>query len=313
MHHISHELKTPLAVIQGNIRVLKRKLEHLSSAVNLQNTMTALERNLARLFDISKETDEIFTVSQELEAGFLLNDLSHLWHRIEGLSDIPSAVQPHLDAVKAWLSQHLSGDVESFQSIDLFPLALDVLERVKRLSVQRKMRFQAEGASGLFIRMDPLILQNVVEGLLRNAVENTPDGGAICLKVEQSRDRVLLHIMDTGIGITEENQVHVFGGLFHPNETESYSSKKPYDFGAGGKGLDLLRMKVYGKRFGFDLSLTSKRCIYIPTDQDQCPGAISVCAHVEGPEGCAASGGTTFTLSFPVSTPSRPDPTQKEG
>lgn len=312
MHHISHELKTPLAVVQGNIRILKRKVEGLSIAANLQNTLEALERNLARLFDISTETDEIFRVSRELEAGALLDDLDRFWQRIEGLPDIPPTVQPHLDAVKAWLSQHLSGSVESFQSIDLFPFALEVLEMVKRLSGHRNIRYQSEGKPGLFIHMDPQILQNVVEGLLRNAVENTPDGGTIRLRVEQKRDRVLLHIIDTGIGITEEDQAYIFGGLFHTNETELYSSKKPYDFGAGGKGLDLLRMKVYGQRFGFDLSLTSKRCVYIPTDQDQCPGVISRCPHVENPEECAASGGTTFTVSFPVKTSSHPDQTQKE-
>jgi len=81
--------------------------------------------------------------------------------------------------------------------------------------------------------------------------------------VEQENAKVVLRIRDHGIGITKENQAYVFDGLFHTKETELYASKKPYDFGAGGKGLDLLRMKVYGQRFDFDLSMTSKRCVYI--------------------------------------------------
>jgi signal transduction histidine kinase len=155
-----------------------------------------------------------------------------------------------------------------------------------------------EGKNDLFVFIDPLILQKVVEGLLRNAVENTPDGGKIRLSVEQKQGKVMLHVTDYGVGITEENQAYIFHGLFHTKETELYASKKPYDFGAGGKGLDLLRMKVYGQRFGFDLSMTSKRCVYIPTDQDQCPGDISECPHVADAEACIASGGTTFTIAF---------------
>jgi len=303
---ISHELRTPLSVIQGNLRLLKKELKRLPIGANLQNTMSTLERNLARLSRISIETDEIFRVSRELEAGVLVDNLDRLWQRIEDLSDMPSDVRFHFDALKSWLNQYLSGSTESFQSINLFPFVLDVLERVKQLSSHRNIRFRVEGKNDLFVFVDPLILQNVVEGLLRNAVENTPDGGAIRLLVEEKNGKILFHVKDYGIGITEGNQAYVFDGLFHTKEMELYASKKPYDFGAGGKGLDLLRMKVYGQRFGFDLSMMSKRCIYIPTDKDQCPGDISRCPHVRNAEECAASGGTTFTIAFPPKQPSQP-------
>jgi PAS domain S-box-containing protein len=304
--HISHELRTPLSVIQGNIRLLKRKLKLLPIDANLQNIIEILERNLARLFDISKETDEIFRVSQELEAGALLDNLDGLWQRMEELSDMPRDVRSHLDALIAWLRQYLSGSTESFQSINLFPFVLDVLEKVKQLSGHRNIRFQVEGKNDLFVFIDPLILQNVVEGLLRNAIENTPDGGTIRLGVEQKQGKIELHITDYGVGITEENQAYIFDGLFHAKDTVLYASKKPYDFGAGGKGLDLLRMKIYGQRFGFDLSMASKRCVYIPTDRDQCPGDISRCPHVGSARECAESGGTTFTVAFHPKKASQP-------
>jgi signal transduction histidine kinase len=181
-----------------------------------------------------------------------------------------------------------------------------VLERVKQLSNHRNIRFQVEGKDDLFVFIDPLILQNIVEGLLRNSVENTPDEGTIRLAVEKKHGKIVLHITDDGVGITEENQAYIFDGLFHTKETVLYASKNPYDFGAGGKGLDLLRMKVYGQRFGFDLSMTSKRCVYIPTDRDQCPGDISRCPHVGSTKECAASGGTTFTVAFQPKKASQP-------
>lgn len=303
---ISHELRTPLSVIQGNLRLLKKKLKPLSVDPNLQNTMETLERNLGRLFSISRETDEIFRVSREIEAGVLLDSLDRLWQRIEDLSEMPPEVLEHFNSLKSWLSQYLSGSTEAYQSVNLFPFALDVLERVKQLSSHRNIRFRVEGKNNLFVVIDPLILQSVVEGLLRNAVENTPDGGTIRLVVEEKNGKVALHVRDDGVGIIEEDQPSIFDGLFHTKETELYASKNPYDFGAGGKGLDLYRMKIYGQRFGFDLSMTSKRCVYIPTDQDQCPGDISRCPHLSRAEECAASGGTTFTVAFPAKQASQP-------
>jgi len=58
-------------------------------------------------------------------------------------------------------------------------------------------------------------------------------------------------------------------------------------------------------RFGFDLSLESQRCLYVPTDRDLCPGRISPCPHCHGPEDCFAFGGSTFCVSFPIAEEKR--------
>jgi signal transduction histidine kinase len=150
------------------------------------------------------------------------------------------------------------------------------------------------------VTIDPGILENILVGLLKNAVENTPDEGTIRILSEQKDDRFFLKVRDFGIGITEENQKSIFDGLFHTQETDLYTSRKPYDFNAGGKGLDLLKMKLYGRRFGFDISVESRRCVHLPTDGNVCPGRISACPHCQGPEDCLSYGESTFCVSFPA-------------
>ena len=300
VNHISHELKTPLAVIQGNVRILRRKLDGLSLTDNFSGLLETLERNLERLFVISKETDEIFHVSQELEASVILDDLDHLLQRMEDVSEVNDETRAHWRALKEWTDRFLSGNTETFQSIDLLSFVRAALEKVKQAASHRNIQFRVEGANFLYISMDPTVLKEILEGLVKNAIENSPDGGKILISIEQKDDRVWLHVADFGIGITEGNKKYILDGLFHTKETEMYMSKKPYDFGAGGKGFELLRMKTYGRRFGFDVSFKSSRCIYIPTDQDLCPGNISLCSHCSTPEDCVKSGGTTFSVSFPI-------------
>ncbi|OPY74665.1 MAG: Sporulation kinase A [Syntrophorhabdus sp. PtaU1.Bin058] len=299
VNHISHELKTPLSVIQGNIRLLKRKLDATQLYPAVKGLIESLERNMERLFNISKDTDMIFSVSQELEAGATLDELERLWQRIEGLSEIPGNIRTHLNAVKEWMNQYMAGSTLSFQLIDLYSFMLSIVEKAKHTAAHRAIHFEVEGQNDLFIFMDPGIMRDIGEGLIKNAVENTPDGGKIRVAVEQQGDRALLRVTDTGIGITADNRQYIFDGLFHTKDTEMYSSKRPYDFGAGGKGLELLRMKFYAKRFGFDISLTSTRCRFIPADQDLCPSDIAQCPHCKTQEDCYQSG-TTFTVSFPV-------------
>ena len=52
----------------------------------------------------------------------------------------------------------------------------------------------------------------MLEGLLKNAVENTPDGGRIEISVAESANDVRVEVRDYGIGITTENQKNIFGG-----------------------------------------------------------------------------------------------------
>ena len=84
----------------------------------------------------------------------------------------------------------------------------------------------------------------------------------------------------------------------HPDslETDLYSTKKPFDFGAGGKGLDLLRIKMFGKTYNFKIECSSVRCKYIPREIDACPGSIAKCLHVDSKKQCSQSGGSVFKL-----------------
>jgi signal transduction histidine kinase len=149
--------------------------------------------------------------------------------------------------------------------------------------------------------MDPGVLEDILVGLLRNSIENTPDEGLVRVVLEQKGQSIQLEVQDYGIGITEENQRHLFSGLFHTRDTELYASKKPYDFGAGGKGLNLLKLRIYSQRLGFDISVNSQRCFHLPRESDLCHGRISSCAFCKRLEDCLSSGGSTFCVKFPLS------------
>jgi PAS domain S-box-containing protein len=300
VNHISHELKTPLAVVQGNIRILKKKFSGTPMGDAVRANIEILERNLERLFSISKQTDAIFRVSQELEAGVLLGDLDRLWQRMEDFRDIPPDVLGHWGQVKKWMSQYMSGSTLAFQSIDVYPFISSLVEKIKIKASHRNIRYVVEGENDLYVFMPPDVMSNVLEGLLKNAIENTPDGGLIRVGAEQKDEAIAIHVTDYGIGIAKENMQYLFDGLFDTRESDLYTSKQPYDFGAGGKGFDLLRIKMYGKRFGFDVSVQSYKCEHIPRDGDLCPGDVSRCSFCETAEDCTESGGTIFTVTFPL-------------
>jgi signal transduction histidine kinase len=144
------------------------------------------------------------------------------------------------------------------------------------------------------------VLQKVVDGLVRNGIEATPDGGRMEVIVQRKAGGAELVVIDCGIGITEENKLRIFEGFFTTQETMAYSSKRPFDFNAGGKGADLLRMKIFAERYGFQITMCSSRCPHLPKDGDLCPGDINRCGFCRVKEDCYGSGGTSFFVYFPA-------------
>jgi PAS domain S-box-containing protein len=303
VNHISHELKTPLALVRASVRILRQRMKDTEAWDSMRKILHMLERNVDRLAEISNETDEIFRASNYLEASGLSDDIDRLEQRMESLSEVPAEMRLHTQAIREWVDRHISGSHDRFKVLELHPFVQSTIEKVKYFARKRDVRVTVEGEeSPLRISMAPGVLREVLEALLKNAVENTPDGGLVVVRLEKRHGRAWVHVIDTGVGITEENQGYVFDGLFHATETDLYASRRPYEFGAGGKGLDLLKLKVYAKRFGFELTMSSERCSYIPTDRDLCSGSVASCPHIQADGQCAASGGSTFSIAFRTSS-----------
>jgi light-regulated signal transduction histidine kinase (bacteriophytochrome) len=143
------------------------------------------------------------------------------------------------------------------------------------------------------------VLQKVIDGLIKNAIENTPDKGKVEITLQKNEMSSELRVHDYGVGITEESQARIFEGFFSTQETMDYSSKRPFDFNAGGKGADLLRMKIFSEKYDFNIELSSTRCRYIPKRSDYCPGNIIDCTFCKENKDCYESGETTAIVSFP--------------
>jgi signal transduction histidine kinase len=129
-------------------------------------------------------------------------------------------------------------------------------------------------------------------------VENTPDGGEVRVTVRGGSGGPELEVRDSGVGITAENQRLIFGNFFTAYEPLQYSTRRPYDFKAGGKGFDLLRMQMFAERYGFKILMNSTRCRFIPHDRDECPGDTGGCEHLSRADQCSDSGGTLVVIQF---------------
>lgn len=78
---------------------------------------------------------------------------------------------------------------------------------------------------------DEDLLGQVWQNLIQNCIRFSFDGGSVCLSLVQRGDSAEFRIADTGIGIPEEDQPHIFERFYKADKSRQRSE--------GGSGLGL--------------------------------------------------------------------------
>ena len=297
IHHLSHELKTPVSILSASLNLLKKRLSELTDK-RWDQIFERAQRNLQRLLEMQYQMEDIlrekdykthYMLSALLDAS--VDELEVLISLGLGEQDIVRKIRQHIDDTY--------GPRESkSEEIELGPFVKDKIKALRPKFAHRKCRLRTYASETAPIYIPADVLGKVVEGLVRNAVENTPDGGKISVKVRKGEIGPELEVKDSGIGISEENLRLIFENYFTSYDTMQYSTRQPYDFKAGGKGFDLLRIKIFSERYNFRIKMTSKPCHLIDAAEFECPGDVVDCVPDADKKDCHNTGGTIVTVQF---------------
>lgn len=95
------------------------------------------------------------------------------------------------------------------------------------------------------VHANPSLLTEVVEGIIQNAFDAMPDGGALYISGDTTRGMIRLHIHDTGVGISAEHLPHLFTTPFFTTKADG-----------GRLGFNLWLSRLYLQSIGGDISVT---------------------------------------------------------
>jgi len=299
INHLSHELRTPLAVLAGTLTRIEKKMSLLPDET-WQPILEMARRNVNRILAIQYEVEDIMGNKESKTHGLLSLLLDQCADELETLIAEQAGEIPLIEKVRKRIDELFAPPKEAISEvINLGEAVQKRMEVLTPLFTHRELEVSARIEPTPPVLIPREVLYKVIDGLVRNAIENTPDEGRIEIKVFKRGEGALLQVRDYGIGIPEEAQKRVFEGFVSTRDTMAYSTKKPFDFMAGGKGADLLRMKIFSERYRFTLEMSSRRCDFLSKEGSICPGRISRCPHCSRVENCHSEEGTTFTLYFP--------------
>ena len=146
------------------------------------------------------------------------------------------------------------------QPTDIKELANQVMMNLGIFIRLRKMQVHLELPEQLpRINCDVQKISDVITNLIMNAIKFTPDAGDIFLAVEQdSPDKIVMTVRDTGVGIREEDLAHVFDPFFSSFDTLHHSSGD-YEFEKRGIGLGLSIAKRFVEMHSGTIYLASRQ------------------------------------------------------
>ena len=124
-------------------------------------------------------------------------------------------------------------------------LAEDALPRLRGAGLE----IEVEGDREAFAWADSRAVEQVVSNLLDNAIKYTEAGGRICLRVRVGPRTVATQVIDTGVGIPEEDQSRVFERFYRVDKARARA--------LGGTGLGLAIVKHLVQAMGGEIQLES--------------------------------------------------------
>ena len=135
-------------------------------------------------------------------------------------------------------------------TVDLGQVLGELSTRYRETHGQKiRIEMSAE-PSRVEVRADPVALQRVFRNVLDNALQYTPSGGTVRIRLWADAVHAHVVVSDTGVGMSAEERAHAFD--------MSYRGRGAQALRAGGRGLGLTLSRELVEAMGGSISLWSE-------------------------------------------------------
>jgi signal transduction histidine kinase len=223
---MSAQIRTQIAQLTENDRLRRELVSNISH--DLRTPLTAMQGYIETLIvkkgSMSAEDRERYLrIAQKHTArlGTLIGDLFEL-SKLDAASVTPS--------------------VESFS---LPELVQDIAQEFQIESERKNIALHIEVDNAVQDTMGDIgLIQRVLENLVRNAIQFTPEGGEVTISIAERPDSFAISVSDSGPGIAEEDVPRIFDRFYRARDGEEARSD------SSGLGLAIVKriLDLHGSR-----------------------------------------------------------------
>ena len=261
------------------IRLRETELE--ANRDRLQSTINILRESQTRIVELAENYEQEKIRAEEAnqsKSEFLANmshELRTPLNAINGFSDImqkemfgPLGDPRYKEYISDILfsGQHLLSlinDILDMSKIEAGKMSLNaetlsisdmitqVLRMVRGRADENRLKLVHDRIDAQDIEADPRAVKQVLLNLTTNAIKFTPEGGTVTIEVEPKASGIIVHVSDTGIGISEED----IARLAQPFEQIDSQHSRKHEGTGLGLALSKSLVELHGGNFNIKSQL----------------------------------------------------------
>jgi PAS domain S-box-containing protein len=252
MRRLNTELEAKVeertVILKEALQRLEQSQEELSEALDKERQLSEIKSRF-----VSMASHEFRTpLSTVLSSASLLSRYT--------TTEDQEKRQRHIEKIKASV-KHLNDLLDDFLSLgkldegkvgaefgelNLFELLGETIEEMKGL-VKKDQDIAFEHHGPKLVESDKKLIKNIMINLISNAVKFSDEGQTIFVKCCVKEDGATISVRDEGIGISKEDQAHLFSSFFRGKNALNIQ----------GTGLGLHIVKRYLDLLGGEVNLKS--------------------------------------------------------
>jgi signal transduction histidine kinase len=264
---LEQKVENRTKMLRETLAELEKSKEEVSEALEKEKELGDLKSRFVTMASHEFRTP----LSTILSSAFLLSKYNgpgdtakrekHI-DRIKGaVGDMKSILEDFLS-----LGKLEEGSVRAKMEIisvdDCAALLADTLHGLEQITRKgQKIYFTHKGDGDVYA--DPALLRNILMNLVSNAIKFSPENAAIHVELNKGELELVLSVKDEGIGISREDQEHLFERFFR--------AKNAANIQGTGLGLHIVGkyVELLQGRIDMESELDKGTCFYIHIPQSQ--------------------------------------------
>lgn len=232
-------------------RALRNSWERDKLLKSLRESNQAKDKLLSLIgHDLRSPISAIIYLADLIEEDINNIDPNQLKEELEMIRKAANKANGLLGNLLAWARLQLGSTKIKLETLDLYHISKEVLSFFELMSKQKDVRIINKLKRGQKVRFDNQSLQVILRNLISNALKFSKPGSSIWLESVEEEDRILLRVIDEGIGIPNSFQEHIFGG--------SQTVGRQGTAGEMSSGLGLMLSKAFADKCGAKIGLESQ-------------------------------------------------------
>jgi len=228
------EYNEELTAANENLRVLNNNLEELNHTKDKFFSIIS--------HDLKNPLGVLYATTDVLSRHFNSFSAEKTKTYLENMNRSSKHLKSLLDNLLEWSQVQTGKIIINKIRFDLYEVVNNILLVAAECASVKDLTLRSSVKRGTYVFADKDMVATLIRNLISNAVKFTPRDGEIRIFLTEEKDKTVVHVADSGVGIPEDK----ISGLFKINT----SYKQPGTENEKGTGLGLILCKEFAEKNG---------------------------------------------------------------